>query len=170
MTLKTLAAASCLSMAMATAALAAPVNFNFSFTDGTNTITGLIEGLDSDGLGQAASMITVNGVFDTYVFGPGDFSFNSIDVSGSMLDPDTIFVRGTISTSTVAQADFFLFPSSGGELFESLADFTRVETFNPTWTFTATPVSSVPLPAGGFLLLSGLGGVAALNRRKKRAA
>ena len=37
-------------------------------------------------------------------------------------------------------------------------------------SFTYTPVSSVPLPAGGVLLLSALGGVAALKRRKKRAA
>lgn len=32
------------------------------------------------------------------------------------------------------------------------------------------PVSAVPLPAGGLLLLSAFGGVAALKRRKKRAA
>ncbi|MEP3843830.1 MAG: VPLPA-CTERM sorting domain-containing protein [Paracoccaceae bacterium] len=39
-----------------------------------------------------------------------------------------------------------------------------------TATFTATPVSSVPLPAGGLFLLTGLAGVAAVKRRKKPAA
>lgn len=38
-----------------------------------------------------------------------------------------------------------------------------------TWA-VAAPISPVPLPAGGLLLLSAFGGVAALKRRKKRAA
>lgn len=35
---------------------------------------------------------------------------------------------------------------------------------------SSPPVSAVPLPAGGLLLLSGFGGFAAVSRRKKRAA
>ena len=35
--------------------------------------------------------------------------------------------------------------------------------------FTATPVAAVPVPAGGFLMLAGLGGLALGARRKKAA-
>ncbi len=52
-----------------------------------------------------------------------------------------------------------------------------VELFNvgafanqPLTYAVATPLSAVPLPASGLLLLSGLAGVAALKHRKKRAA
>lgn len=41
---------------------------------------------------------------------------------------------------------------------------------DPVTYAVATPVSPVPLPAGGVLLLTGLGGVAAFKRRKKRSA
>jgi hypothetical protein len=40
-----------LSLVTASASFSAPVDFNFSFTDGTNTVMGLIEGLESEGLG-----------------------------------------------------------------------------------------------------------------------
>lgn len=39
-----------------------------------------------------------------------------------------------------------------------------------SYTITGTNISAVPLPAGGLLLISGLAGVAALKRRKQRAA
>lgn len=42
---------------------------------------------------------------------------------------------------------------------------------NTSWVFaTATAVDPVPLPAGGVLLLTGFAGLAALRRRKQRAA
>lgn len=170
MTLKTLAAAVCLSIAGANTASATPVDFNFSFTDGTNTIKGLIEGLDSDGLGQAASAITVFGVADTYVLASSDLISNSFDVSGSVIDSSTASASGFTDTGS-----FFLDFVLQGTLPFFGADEDSLQSNNQVALVTAssidfTPVAAVPLPAGGLLLLSAFGGVAALKRRKKRAA
>ncbi len=47
---------------------------------------------------------------------------------------------------------------------------TRFSPFQVVGPVQYTAVAAVPLPAGGLLLLSGLAGVAAIRRRKKRAA
>lgn len=156
MTLKTLAAAACLSLVSATASFAAPVKYDFSFTDGTNTITGLIEGLDSDGAGQQGSKVTVVGVFDTYFF--TSFSFSSIDVISGDVDPSSITFSATDTTDTAAFDIFF----GIGFLKEKPNFFTTAE-----FTGTTTPV---PLPASALLFLSGLAGLAGLKRRKNRSA
>lgn len=68
---------------------------------------------------------------------------------------------------------YAVFQSNGGRDHVGLAaDRTQYLGWNGTagtWTSTTAP-SPVPLPAGGLLLLTGLAGVAAIKRRKKRAA
>lgn len=65
-------------------------------------------------------------------------------------------------STTVTSFNFF---SALQRSFEAPLDSSGVYTYA-----TAAQVSSVPLPAGGLLLLTGIGGAAALKRRKKRAA
>ena len=169
MTLKTLAAAACISLAGAATASASPVDFNFSFTDGTNTITGLIQGLVSDGTNQSASAITVNGVLDTYTFDSSDFDDNWFDVSGSNIIASRVNVLGT----DVVTDGFGTLDLLGSEPFYQLFEvdlIIGIAADTRATTISYTPVSPVPLPAGGILLLSALGGAAALKRWKTRAA
>ncbi|MEL7344211.1 MAG: hypothetical protein AAFN59_05040 [Pseudomonadota bacterium] len=70
-------------MALTSAAIATPLDFTFSMENDTTTMTGLIEGLASDGLGRAASSITVAGVFGTIVFDAADLKDSSFDVGDS---------------------------------------------------------------------------------------
>ncbi|MDA8586719.1 VPLPA-CTERM sorting domain-containing protein [Rhodobacteraceae bacterium] len=167
MTLKTLAAALCLSMATATTGFAAPINLDFEFRGATGTFFGLD---DADGDSSATS-------FDLF-FEPSTFSTvrttdaerNSFRFEGGDLitanfridfDDGVVFdpVSGTDLTNIFIETGF------RSEVVSSAAA-ARLG----VGTFTISPVSAVPLPAGGLLLLSGLGGVAALKRRKKRAA
>lgn len=189
MKLKTLATATCMSLATATASFAVPVDFEFSFTNGTNTISGLIEGLDSDGLGQSATSVTADGISDTFVFTV--FSSNVFDVSGGVIDLTTLSLLSDsgIGQNTLGFAEFGFvdgsasyveFPESGVPAF----DFVEAELSDVQFTAVSTVVipgpdpipgadpapSLVPLPAAGLLMLSGLAGFAGLKRRKKRAA
>ena len=76
-------------------------------------------------------------------------------------------------TGVVIDANALIFP-----FFDFRADFlgnfqqpTSLNTgFNPTATFARFTVSEVPLPAGGWLLLSGVFALAAFRRRNEPAA
>jgi hypothetical protein len=171
LTVKTLVTAACYTLATTTMSFAAPVDFNFSFTDGANTITGLIEGLDRDGLSQEPSRITVYGILDTYVF---EYQLsNSFDVSNSVLDTSTLDLFISLSSypdfgaGPFAELVFFgNFPSFGWQ--EAAVQGTLIQVGAGAIEFS--PVPAVNLPSGGVLLLSALGGIAAFKRHKKRAA
>ncbi|MCX7568165.1 VPLPA-CTERM sorting domain-containing protein [Sulfitobacter sp. F26169L] len=179
MNIKTLATAAGMSLATATASFAAPLDFDFSFTDGTNTITGLIEGLDSDGIGQTATQITVVGIIDTYIF--TSFNANYFDVTSGVVDVSTVGVVSASSvdgeTTTGEATSFELGGGFGPGLEECTGgcpmglEFTSGPAGSEIFTaVSSVPLPAVPLPAGGLLLLSGLLGVAGLKRRKKSAA
>lgn len=173
MNLKTFAAASCLSMAMATSAIAAPITLDFAFGGTTGTFYGLD---DDDGIVSASS-------YDLSFssLGGGSFDFTNVSTTqaisnafqfsgGALLDVD--YSEGGAITSDDGAAGLI-------KLIVGLnvADVSLLDTSTPAFVgvssnpvFTINPVAAVPLPAGGLLLLSAVGGVAALKRRKKRAA
>ena len=181
MNFKTLATAACLSLATASASFAVPINVTFLFSDPealfdgypfANTVTGVIEGLDSDGLGQQATRITAKGWVQDYVF--TSFQFNTFDVSAGVIDTGSVRVVAS-STSQIgypveldwsgAKPRFSLYETEGF-IFLGAPVFTDASAI----TFASDySLATVPLPAGGLLLLSGMVGIAGLKRRKKRA-
>ncbi len=174
--LRSFAAMACLSLFAATPGYAVPVDFNFTLTDGTNTITGLIEGLDSDGANQAADRVTVFGLFDTFVFDATDLGLNSFTVSAGVLDTSNMFLDDATNNGIAGEND----PNSRGRLTLSaipllVPNYEWVEVRNGSTTdvqahsISVSPVAAVPLPAGGVLLVCGVIGIAGLKRRKKPA-
>ena len=72
----------------------------------------------------------------------------------SLLDIDAAFFNADFSNETITVGASIV---------------SNTNTFDPNNWLAAEQVNAVPLPAGGFLLLSGLAGVAGFKRRKKRA-
>jgi hypothetical protein len=110
------------------------------------------------------------------------FTMNASAINGS------ITAEGYLDTANVGGL-FFDPPGdrigAGGELTSTSDDIFDVESYilsnpfaltiqtnlaaNSTVNFDATVTAAVPLPAGGLLLITALGGVAALRRRRKAA-
>lgn len=170
MNLKTLAAATCLALATASSSFAAIVDFDYSITNGTETVTGTIFGLDDSGNGTSPAM-SVTADFPTY----SEFVFDI---------PSANFNDFTVTNGEITFADFVSFSATVNGTYGYLNIYNGLGTFVIGMTeiivqqpivFTQhgvvpndPPVSAVPLPAGGLLLLSGLAGIAGLKRRKKR--
>ena len=189
--LKTLVGATALALTFGvTAANAATYNFNWSANPG----------IDPTIAASGDFSLTAVGTFDINVafgsnFSNADISNVSIFVSGNSVDDFTasasIGTNGSISSQ--GQVSFFDFnlgtvPSNsnfscftddcgggfliatgpGGGAFTSYGNSTAaLAALNSA---TSLAVSAVPLPAGGLLLISGLAGIAGLNRRKKNTA
>lgn len=163
---KTLFSAVCISMAASTSVLAATVNFEFSFSDGVDTITGLIEGLDSDGLNQAASQITINGVFDTYI--ATTFLSNSFDVVSGVIDTGIadLYVENIPGVTLEGELQFLSFLAGLAQYSEDPTMLLGSPIFmEEEFQTTNSSMAPVPLPAGVILLLLGLCGIAAVSSR-----
>lgn len=161
MTLKSLAMAVAIAFATVSGAAAATLDFDFSFGYGDNTVSGTLYGLTDN----AYSSVSYIELHDTPI-GPKDFA-DSLIIGGFEVEDGEI-VGGGILDVTYGLPTFGLFGGdhlSGIALFDDASDFQIV-----IGQASFTPVSAVPLPAGALLLLSGIGGVAALKRRKKHAA
>ncbi len=154
MILRTLAAAACFSFAAAMTASAATVT-----VDGTEWEVSTIEGSYNDNQALLESQIW--------------FGNEALAIEFSK---ETGFEFGTV-------APLFTFKKSFNTSFEVFSLSLRYRSLSnqPARPYpvsfrtsteqtyaVATPVSAVPLPAGGLLLLSAFGGVAALKRRKAR--
>ena len=111
------------------------------------------------------------------------FTANSSSISGSLFaegfvddgnvgalfddDPGDSVGNGTIASNTDdvdASASFVLGDPFAMTIFTTLDPGTKIVNYDAT--VTATPI---PLPAAGFLLLGGLGGLVALRRKRKAA-
>lgn len=175
MPLKTLITATWMSLATATASFAVPVDFTFSFSNGTNTISGVIEGLERDGADQSATSILVSGVSADFFFSGTDFTSNLFSVSDGVIDPLSVEVFAQVSqVGPTGSAFGFLsiFPSAfGASLSEVLVGPTGLQTpstFSADIVFSDVP--AVAIPASSVMLLAGIGGFALMTRRKRRAA
>lgn len=95
------------------------------------------------------------------------------DPNGNRLEDSTSTTCSTNTGATEQCNLLFLAESTPKALFSGLAAgsytfgiFGDASPFAGSLTFGVTKVSEVPLPAGGVLLLSALGGFAAMRRRK----
>jgi len=161
MTLKSLAMAAAIAFASVSSAAASTLDFNFSFGSGVNTVTGTVFGLTDNAFSSVSSVAVTGSPI-------GPVSFDDAILIGGFQVADGEIVAGGILDVTFGLPTFGLFAGdflSGIALFDGPSDIQFV-----VGNASFTPVSAVPLPAGGLLFLFGIGGVAALSRRKKQAA
>lgn len=174
MKIKTLLAALATALITAPSAFAATLDFDFSFSQTglpQFSVTGTVFGL-TDNATSAASSVTIltdQGAFTLDHFLAG---FNAFTVTNGVLETASFGGFGTNATreaylsfgingitgDTEAQYTSTLIGGGFGTGVQGIA------------TFEASSAAPVPLPAGGVLLLTGFGAVAAMRRRKSRTA
>jgi hypothetical protein len=158
--------------------------FKFEFDNQNNPlngiVTGTIEGLSDNGTGAASSVkitaptgifslvdyaketvatntfTTVGGNITSFSFSSQSLGYGFLGLTSNGSTSPLLYGAGLIAWGTSGGLKYNYGSNDGNQLG---LKFTRI-----------SPVTPVPLPAGGLLLLSGLAGVVALKRRKKRAA
>jgi hypothetical protein len=181
MTFKTLATAACIALSSATASLAAPINLDFTVGDVSGTFYGLDDAIFSPTPQSATSfdlftpIATWTGV-NSSSFGDNSFVFSKSGLlsynfysrfPANILDDTFSVLLLSIDVLNDPAGGYPYFTALTGDGEGSNVAYDQEISFA---NFTISPISPVPLPAGGLLLLSGLAGVAALKRRKKRTA
>ena len=152
--------------------------YNVEFVDGTcfSLFNGCDAVSDFDFITEADARSASQALLDQVFLGQFDDDPSltrgiSSAFSGRAITPYGFFpsgpARAAASENALVEAGDFVFIGSisifGDTSDSSPATWAR-------WTFTGDIIPAVPLPAGGLLLLSGLAGLAAHKRRKKRAA
>ncbi|WP_162932954.1 VPLPA-CTERM sorting domain-containing protein [Roseovarius sp. EL26] len=175
----------CIALVAATSSYAATLDFDFSFSDGVADVFGTISGLSDNTNDQAATAITVSSV----AFGLDTVQFLTVPTS---VTSNTFSVADGLITSASFSANVANSLPLPGRLFLSLGfGPTEIERFGGLQATDVTgailfsvietggngpfgpatpPISSVPLPAGGVLFISGLFGLGVLRKKTSKPA
>ncbi len=183
MKLLKIASAACIALVTATSSFAAPLDFGFSFSDGFVDVFGTISGLSDDTNDQAATAITVSSIafgLDTVQFltVPTSVTSNTFSVADGQIT--TASFSANVINSIPLPGRLFLtlgFGPTEIERFGALQAtdltgavlFSAIETGGDGPFGSGTPLTpTVPLPAGGVLLISGLFGLGAYRKAATR--
>ena len=183
-----MAAAVALCSICATQSVAATLSFSFSFGNERQSagsiVTGIVSGLNDNATG-AASSVTVTS--NTAGFGLGEYvgnpKYNRFTVAGGQITSFEFAVFGEKNAAPDVtccnlglSSNYNIDPNNFGA---GLQNGTNVISYNYGrdnnghvlgLSFTPIPpITAVPLPAAGWLLLASLGGFSALRRRKRAA-
>ncbi|MDA8746650.1 VPLPA-CTERM sorting domain-containing protein [Litoreibacter sp.] len=175
MNIKAILTAALLALSPVTSASAATLDFNFTLTevrpDNARTLIGTIYGLTDNTVSAASSLMVefTPNILTRQLYTDTDATANSFEVKDGQITRFGFIAPGSAVNPPIGGAfslQQFAGPESGVYrcsflLCTGMSEFVRVE-------FTQVP--AVPLPAGGLLLLTAVGGFAALKRRKNRAA
>ncbi|WP_298922225.1 VPLPA-CTERM sorting domain-containing protein [uncultured Roseobacter sp.] len=185
MRLLKLASAACIAFVTATSSFAATLDFGFSFSDGFVDVFGTISGLSDETNDQAATAITVSSVafgLDTVQFltVPTSVTNNAFSVADGQITSASFSANVVNSTPLPGRLSLTLgFGPTEIERFGALQAtdvagsllFSAIENGGDGPFDSAPPqLPTVPLPAGGILLISGLFGLGAYRKAATRRA
>eukprot|EP00003_Mantamonas_plastica_P006917 TRINITY_DN15725_c0_g1_i1.p1 TRINITY_DN15725_c0_g1~~TRINITY_DN15725_c0_g1_i1.p1 ORF type:complete len:179 (+),score=41.91 TRINITY_DN15725_c0_g1_i1:32-568(+) len=164
-------------------AVAAPIAASAATLSGSLGIAGNIDGVESD-IEAGGDVVFVNGFV---LNSSGDFSSLSLGQTVTLTDIDfdvvgtTVWAVDGFEFSVSSYADFLddgtylgftaygVISKDGFDDTDGMMVFTTQDEGKANVTFSAT-TTTVPVPAAGLMLITGLGGLAAVRRRRKAAA
>lgn len=164
MKLKAVAGAACIALAVASTSHAATFKYSYTFGSG-DQITGTVDGiLEADGNTVAVTSFgqpLLNGISFSATLQEVPFSPLIFVLDGVGLDLFFRAASGNVHLELIENLSFGATVRDAPIILGEGLDLAR---------WDASALSPIPLPAGGLLMLSGIGGLVAFGRRKKRAA